>query len=447
MSGPVLLLLLTNEPPATTPAPVITSRGVGPFAFPAVAYEDDQTRGALGATLPAVTAALAGTHTPVAFGTLAGVLPRITAALAGAQTDAPTGTIGATLPSVTAALSGIHTAPTTGTIEGTLPAVTAALTGASTAGAIEATLPAVTAALAGVHVISGVDGLLTATLPAVTAALTGVTIGGTIAATLPAVTSALTGSVAVTGTLAGTLGAVTARIEGSGGVGQDVAFPEKVYRRKKREAERKAAEKAALNKRIRQALGLEPPDPEPELEPIPEGPAGPFFVAPDLASLPLRAELAQLQGQFDEASAARLKTYNEEAFKVLLAADDGTPGLGIDPAILEDAMARMRANGQSVTAFAQEVQALAGQAEEANGQTQQLLEQFAAMQQQTAQALQQIAEMQQQNQAQMAQALSMLAENQTQLTAAVKAPRKKKMNVLRGPDQRVTGAEVIEEGE
>jgi hypothetical protein len=404
-----LLLLLQTELEDVATAPVETSR-VGAFGLPEVDYSTDEIAGAVAGTLPAITASLTGTHALSFFGTIGGTLPAVTASIAATTSPAPTGTIAGSLAAVTAALSGTIIQPVTGSVAGSLPAVTAALAGL---------------------VIS--DGFIAATLPAVTAALDGTH-------TPPA----------VSGTMAGTLPRIIAALEGSGGRGSDVAFPEKVYKAKKRREAQRLAEKAALNKRIRQKLGLEPPDPEPDLA-VPEAPSpGPFFVAPDLASVPLRAELAALQGRLSQHEAAQLKAQNEEAFKAILAADDGTPGLGLDPSMLEEAMVRLRANGQSVTAFAQEVQALAGQAEEANSQTNQLLEQFQAAQQQIADQVAQTAQVQAQTTealGQLGQVLMQMLEGQNQLTAAVKAPRKKKLTVTRGPDNRVLGADVIEEGE
>jgi hypothetical protein len=184
---------------------------------------------------------------------------------------------------------------------------------------------------------------------------------------------------------------------------------------------------------------LEPPDPEPAEE-VQQAPLGAFFVGPDLASVPLRAELAALMGELGARQAQALKAQNEEALKAILAADDGLPGIGIDMNQIEEAMRQMRASGEGVLAFAKEVQALGQQAEEANTQNTQVLEQVAAMGQRLAQMTQQQGQML----GQIGQALMQMIEGQNQMAAALKAPRKKRLNVTRGARGEVTGADVIE---
>jgi hypothetical protein len=353
---------------------------------------------------------------PVA-GDIAGTLPAITGSLAGTLTLYNAGTIACTLPTLTGALSGTIANPTavTGTIAGTLPVVTAALVGATVAGTVAGTLQPITAALSGL-VIS--DGSVASTLPAVTAELTGTH-------TPPA----------VSGTIAGTLPALVGELQGRGGIGVDVAYAESVYRkRRERERKRLAAERA-LNKRIRQKLGLEPPDPEPAEE-VQQAPLGAFFVGPDLASVPLRAELATLMGELGARQAQALRAQNEEALKAILAADDGLPGIGIDMAQLEEWMRQAQAMGSNVMSFAQELQNLVGAAQgatDSNAQVTEAIQQLAQMTQAQGQMLGQIG-----------QALMQMIEGQNQMAAALKAPRKKRLNVTRGARGEVTGADVIE---
>jgi hypothetical protein len=353
---------------------------------------------------------------PVA-GDIAGTLPAITGALSGTLTLYNAGTIACTLPTLTGAVSGVvaNPDPVTGTIAGTLPVVTAALVGATVAGTVAGTLQPITAALSGL-VIS--DGSLASTLPAVTAELTGTH-------TPPA----------VSGTIAGTLPALVGELQGRGGIGVDVAYAESVYRkRRERERKRLAAERA-LNKRIRQKLGLEPPDPEPAEE-VQQAPLGAFFVGPDLASVPLRAELAALMGELGARQAQALRAQNEEALKAILAADDGLPGIGIDMAQLEEWMRQAQAMGSNVMSFAQELQNLVGAAQgatDSNAQVTEAIQQLAQMTQAQGQMLGQIG-----------QALMQMIEGQNQMAAALKAPRKKRLNVTRGARGEVTGADVIE---
>jgi hypothetical protein len=353
---------------------------------------------------------------PVA-GDIAGTLPVVTGALSGTLTLYNAGTIACTLPTLTGAVSGVvaNPDPVTGTIAGTLPVVTAALVGATVAGTVAGTLQPITAALSGL-VIS--DGSLASTLPAVTAELTGTH-------TPPA----------VSGTIAGTLPALVGELQGRGGIGVDVAYAESVYRkRRERERKRLAAERA-LNKRIRQKLGLEPPDPEPAEE-VQQAPLGAFFVGPDLASVPLRAELATLMGELGARQAQALRAQNEEALKAILAADDGLPGIGIDMAQLEEWMRQAQAMGSNVMSFAQELQNLVGAAQgatDSNAQVTEAIQQLAQMTQAQGQMLGQIG-----------QALMQMIEGQNQMAAALKAPRKKRLNVTRGARGEVTGADVIE---
>jgi hypothetical protein len=353
---------------------------------------------------------------PVA-GDIAGTLPAITGALSGTLTLYNAGTIACTLPTLTGAVSGTvaNPDPVTGTIAGTLPAVTAALVGATVAGTVAGTLAPITAALSGL-VIS--DGSLASTLPAVTAELTGTH-------TPPA----------VSGTIAGTLPALVGELQGRGGIGVDVAYAESVYRKRREREKKRLAEQRALNKRIRQKLGLEPPDPEPAEE-VQQAPLGAFFMAPDLASVPLRAELAALMGELGARQARALTAQNEEALKAILAADDGLPGTGIDMAQLEEWMRQAQAMGSNVMSFAQELQNLVGAAQgatDSNAQVTEAIQQLAQMTQAQGQMLGQIG-----------QALMQMIEGQNQMAAALKAPRKKRLNVTRGARGEVTGADVIE---
>jgi hypothetical protein len=357
---------------------------------------------------------------PVA-GDIAGTLPAVTGSASGTLTLYNAGTIACTLPTLTGAVSGVvaNPGPVDGTIAGTLPVVTAALVGATVAGTMAGTLQPITAALDGL-VIS--DGSIAPTLPAVTAELTGTH-------TPPA----------VTGDIAGILPALIGELQGRGGIGVDVAYAESVYRkRREREKKRLAAERA-LNKRIRQKLGLEPPDPEPAEE-VQQAPLGPFFMAPDLASVPLRAELAALMGALGARQAQALKAQNEEALKAILAADDALPGTGIDMAQLEEWMRQAAAMGSNVMSFAQELQNLVGAAQgasDSNAQVTEAIQQLAQMTQQQGQMLGQIG-----------QALMQMIQGQQQLMAAVKAPRKKNITVNRDPaTHRVLGATSVEEGE
>lgn len=160
--------------------------------------------GTIPATLPSMTASIAGTYTPATVtGTVAATLPSLTASLAGTYTPATvTGDIAATLPSLTASLEGTHTSnDQVGTISATLPALTASIEGDYTpepvTGSVAATLPSLTASITE---LTGVIGEVHATLPALTAAITDDTGDrtGTIAATLPALSAVIVGSVPVT---------------------------------------------------------------------------------------------------------------------------------------------------------------------------------------------------------------------------------------------------------
>jgi hypothetical protein len=152
--------------------------------------------------------------------------------------------------------------------------------------------------------------------------------------------------------------------------------------------------------------------------------------------VPLRAELAALMGELGARQAQALKAQNEEALKAILAADDGLPGIGIDMAQLEEWMRQAQAMGSNVMSFAQELQNLVGAAQgatDSNAQVTEAIQQRAQMTQAQGQMLGQIG-----------QALMQMIEGQNQMAAALKAPRKKRLNVTRGARGEVTGADVIE---
>ena len=107
------------------------------------------------------------------------------------------GPVAATLPKLTASLAGTVSAPvvtTTGVVSAALPKLTASVNGAvTTLGQVAATIPALSADIGGS--VSGLIGAsIDATLPALTATITGTatgTITGAVSATLPALTARL----------------------------------------------------------------------------------------------------------------------------------------------------------------------------------------------------------------------------------------------------------------
>jgi hypothetical protein len=456
---PLAPILQLSEPEDIATPDVAASR-VGPLGFPAVAYEDDSTQGVLAASLPALTGALTGTFFLSHFGTIAASLPKLTSTTSGTinNPEPRFGPIIGTLPKLTGVLAGISTTNYIGTLDATLPALTGSIAATSvdpTTGTLAGSLQALTGALLGTHTeADAISGHIMASLPALTGALAGTTIGGTLSGTLPALTGVLAGTVNITGTLAGTLPVLTGRLEGSGGQTADVGYPESVYRKKGAAERRRKAERDALNKRIRQKLGLEPPDPEEEVEPLaPDGPLPPFLIGPDLGSVGSRRELALLKEELATLDGERRRVQGNHALAALMLADDSLPGADVPD--LEDLMAVTRVNGAGIAAFAKEVQALAQTGEEANGQTQQLVEQFSQMTEQLAQAVAQStqaqAESAQQSQeilSQIAQAIGALTQSQGQLMEAVKAPRKRTITVNRDPKtNRVLGANSLEEVE
>jgi hypothetical protein len=91
--------------------------------------------GTLSASLPRVTASIAGTVTVA--GALSAAVPKVTASIAG--TVAVTGTLAGSMPRVTASVAG--TVTVVGTLNASVPLVTASITGTSTTGDVDRNLP------------------------------------------------------------------------------------------------------------------------------------------------------------------------------------------------------------------------------------------------------------------------------------------------------------------
>jgi flagellar hook-basal body complex protein FliE len=426
----ILLLLLTSEQEPIA-SPTIPVSRVSSFGVPASDLDDTEAVGVIDANLNAVTAALTGTATPYNFGTVASSLNAVTTALTGtvANPTPVTGSVASTLSAVTAALAGNMAAPITGTQASSLNAVTAALAGETIGGSIAGMLGA-----------------------AVSASLGGTTTGNDVVghinnAQLSAVTAALTGThtpPAVTGTAAGLLSAVRAAMEGQGGTSNlpGDSYPwEKIKKRR----ERLRAEEQALNRKIRQRLGLEPPDPEPEaaLEPGPQAPE-PFYVSPNLGLVPLLERVGQLRGELQGLEAEHDAAIAEMALRAILLADDASPSIGeIDLPMLEEEMARPNSEVMIMTpGMATPLSELSqgmsqGMAQLGQGQQQ--------MGQGIVQALQQMMAQLAESQMKTDEAIQALAQGQQDLAKAIKAPRKKSFTVKRGRDGRVAGADMMEE--
>lgn len=335
--------------------------------------------------------------------------------------------------------------PVAGSFASTLAPVTAAFSGTSVPhnfGTFASTLPGLVVALSGTVANPGdVAGNFAAVLTPITAVFSGVMApAGTFDATLPGLQTAFVGEVAqaITGTFASTLASLQAAFIGDAGAipaGIDPYAPA-VYKTLAKRRRRKVKEAADLKRRLRQLAGLEPPDPdEPEQPPGPL--PGPFWLKPDLATGPLRERLATLEDELAEIDRQRLKLRNAEAVRAVLLADSANPDIGPDPELLEMFMRQIQAAGGNVLSFAKELQELVGAANGANDQSAAVNESLQQMMAGMAQ--------QQQMLGQLAQALVAMVENQNALMVAVKAPRRKRMNVTRDGNRMITGAEVLEE--
>ena len=164
----------------------------------AVSVGDNRT-GAVAATLPGLSAAVAGTYTPAAItGVAAATLPGLSAAVDGTHvSNDRTGVVGATLPALSASVAGTHVSnDVAGDVAATLPGLGASVAGTAlppaVTGDLTATLTGLSAAVVGDLADPPVTGDLSATLPSLSASVTGVIpVQGAVAATLPALISAV----------------------------------------------------------------------------------------------------------------------------------------------------------------------------------------------------------------------------------------------------------------
>lgn len=128
--------------------------------------------GTVPATLPKLTASIAGTVTTP--GTVAATLPSLTASVAG--TVIVTGTVAATLPSLSPSIAGTSDDTVAGVVSATLPVLGSSVTGTVTVpGEVATTLPSLTADIAGT-VTGPTTGTVSATLPSLTAFINDATV-------------------------------------------------------------------------------------------------------------------------------------------------------------------------------------------------------------------------------------------------------------------------------